>query len=148
MARKPRYTKAQIREALEKNGGLITQAAMELGCDPSNVHYWMRKHPDLVQVRDQALTKLKDVAEAKLFKAVMAGDMKWVQYFLDHHARDRGYGQKLQLTGKNDAPLFDPASMAQFLSSLTDEQRQAFDQFRAQLVGPDGLAAVEPRTIQ
>lgn len=145
---KPRLTKAQVRAALEKNGGLPTQAAMELGCDPSNVHYWIKRHPDLAALKAVAIEKLKDAAEGQLFKAVMRGDMKWVQYFLDHHARDRGYGAKLQLTGKNDAPLFDPAAMAQFIGSLTDEQRAAFDTLRAANLGPDGVAPLESRSLQ
>ena len=59
---------------------------MELGCDPSNVHHWIKRHPDLAALKNLALDKLKDVAEGKLFQAVVNGEMKWVQYFLDHHA--------------------------------------------------------------
>lgn len=142
----PRLTKALVREALEKNGGLRTQAANALGVTPAAVSHWLKKHPDLAKVREDNLAQLTDVAEGNLFKAIQAGDMKWTQYFLDHHARGRGYGQKLQLTGKNDAPLFDPAGMAQFLGGLTDEQRKAFDTLRAGPGAdrPDGVASLEP----
>lgn len=139
-----RLTKKIVLEALEKNGGLRTQAAIELGVTGQALDYWMRKEPDLANARQAALEKLKDVAEAHLFKAVMSGDKHWTQYFLDHHARDRGYGQKLQLTGKNDAPLFDPQAFAAFLEGLSDEQRQAFDTLRS-ASGPDGVAAVVSR---
>lgn len=139
-----RLTKKIVLEALEKNGGLRTQAANELGVTGPALDYWFKKHPDLLDARMAALEKLKDVAEGNLFKAVMAGDKHWTQYFLDHHARDRGYGQKLQLTGKNDAPLFDPAAFAAFLEGLDDDQRRAFDVLRS-ASGPDGLAAVVSR---
>lgn len=144
-----KLTKALVLEALTKNGGLRTQAAMQLDVTPQALDYWLRKHPDLQDFRAGALDKLKDIAEGKLFTAVVNGDMKWVQYFLDHHARDRGYGAKLQLTGKNDAPLFDPAALAQFLGSLTDDQRAAFDTLRSAATDrPDGVAPVEPRSLQ
>jgi len=143
-----KLTKARVLEALTKNGGLRTQAAMQLEVTPQALDYWLRKHPDLQDLRAGALSKLKDIAEGNLFQAVMNGDMKWTQYFLDHHARDRGYGAKLQLTGKNDAPLFDPAALAQFIGGLTDEQRAAFDTLRAASLGPDGLAPMEPRSLQ
>lgn len=146
---RPRLTKALVKEALEKNGGLLTQAASALGVVPSAVSYWLKKHPDLEAIRGESIGLLTDVAEGHLFKAVQKGDMKWVQYFLDHHARGRGYGAKLQLTGRNDAPLFDPAGMAQFLANLTDEQRKAFDTLRTPIdERPDGVAALEPRSLQ
>lgn len=138
-----RLTKALVLAALEKSGGLRTQAANELGVTGSALDYWFKKHPDLAAARIAALETLKDVAEGNLFKAVMKGDKHWTQYFLDHHARDRGYGVKLQLTGKNDAPLFDTAGLAAFLAGLTDEQRRAFDTLRA-ADGPDGVAPVGP----
>lgn len=122
--------KSQVRDALINNGGLVTQAAMHLGCQPSNVQAWMDRHPDLKALRKVHLEELKDHAEATLFKEVKAGDKDWTKYFLDHHARDRGYGQKLNLLGKDDAPLFDPAAFAAFLSGLTDDQRKAFDVLR------------------
>jgi hypothetical protein len=143
-----KLTKALVREALEKNGGLKTQAALQLDVTPQALDYWLRKHPDLQDLRQVSLKKLTDIAEGHLFQAVVKGDMKWVQYFLDHHARALGYGAKLQLTGKDDAPLFDPAAMADFLSGLTDEQRAAFDTLRAANAGPDGVASLEPRSLQ
>ena len=142
-------TVTAIKKALRENGGLIAQSAQALGISRQALHQRLKleKNIDVKEYREENFGMLVDGMEGafyklcvKIIKDPTVADFEVMKYFLETHARDRGYGQKLQLSGPNDAPLFDPVSYATFLASLTDEQRAAYDTLAA-APGPSVVGA-------
>ena len=79
--------------ALEKTHGNVTAASRLLGCTRANVFYYIKEYDDVRLAYELATDIISDIAEGHLIKAVVQGDMKAVQYWLNNKARHRGYGR-------------------------------------------------------
>lgn len=79
--------------ALEKTHGNVTAASRLLGCTRANVFYYIKEYDDVRLAYEIATDVISDIAEGHLIKAVVQGDMKAVQYWLNNKARHRGYGR-------------------------------------------------------
>lgn len=79
--------------ALEKTHGNVTAASRLLGCTRANVFYYIKEYDDVRLAYEIATDVINDIAEGHLIKAVVQGDMKAVQYWLNNKARHRGYGR-------------------------------------------------------
>jgi hypothetical protein len=79
--------------ALEKTHGNVTAASRLLGCTRANVFYYIKEYDDVRLAYELATDVISDIAEGHLIKAVVQGDMKAVQYWLNNKARHRGYGR-------------------------------------------------------
>lgn len=107
-AKKPsrRLTLTAVRKALSSCYGNVSAAAEALGVTRAAVHYHIQRNVDLeVMVNDQR-EKVADVAETKLYQAVLAGE-KWAIVLALKHSRrgqERGYGahQKVEVAGGID----------------------------------------------
>ena len=76
--------------ALEKTHGNVTAASRLLGCTRANVFYYIKEYDDVRLAYEIATDVINDIAEGHLIKAVVQGDMKAVQYWLNNKARHRG----------------------------------------------------------
>lgn len=105
--KKQRFTKSTIKSALEKARGNITLAAEVLGVTRQTVYKYMERYPDLVGVRADAENYILDIAEAHVEKAVLAGDMDVIKFYLRTKGRVRGYmtSGNLTVSGDEDKPL-------------------------------------------
>ena len=97
MASRHRYTAQQVIDALKATRGLVYLAARRLGCDPDTVMNYCKRYPTVEQAKHDARGELLDVAEVKLFDAVMAGEHWAVTFALRTVGRARGYGDHLAL---------------------------------------------------
>lgn len=79
--------------ALERTHGNVTAASRLLGCTRANVFYYIKEYDDVRLAYELATDVISDIAEGHLIKAVVQGDMKAVQYWLNNKARHRGYGR-------------------------------------------------------
>ena len=79
--------------ALEKTHGNVTAASRLLGCTRANIFYYIKEYDDVRLAYEIATDVISDIAEGHLIKAVVQGDMKAVQYWLNNKARHRGYGR-------------------------------------------------------
>jgi hypothetical protein len=142
-------TKKMVLLALEANGGMITQSARALGIARQSLAERIAKHQiDLAPYQEDRLEQLKDGVEGGFHKLLAdfsraPGQETWEQarYFLDNKARDRGYGQRMEITGRNGGPIevASPAEYEAFLRGLTSEQRAQFEASTAPL--PDAAGA-------
>jgi hypothetical protein len=93
----PRYTAAQVADALRQTKGLVTLAAKRLGCSDETVQNYCRKFASVQAAKASARTELLDLAELKLWLAVQRGDAWAVTFCLKTIGKERGYGETLSL---------------------------------------------------
>jgi hypothetical protein len=94
MARKQRYTCAEVQQALIACNGLIYLAAEKLGCSSKTVLNYCGRYPSIREVVAEKRGKRVDVGEAALDKAVLAGEAWAVQFLLRTQGKDRGYVER------------------------------------------------------
>ncbi|HET7100694.1 MAG TPA: hypothetical protein VFJ52_06055 [Terriglobia bacterium] len=92
MNNKPKFTKEQVKKALEKADGLVSFAARILKCTPQTVRRYLTRWPDLLEIREEGKSELVDIAEATLKTHLVAGKPYAVSLVLKTLGRDRGYG--------------------------------------------------------
>lgn len=105
MSRKPRLTLLKIEEAIRASGGIKTIAAHMLNISRSTLYRHLAKHPRLADVCDEVESELCDLAEAEIIKAIRAGDMPTVRWYLETKGRDRGYSRRVENTGPNGGAM-------------------------------------------
>lgn len=88
---KRRLNKKLVRDALRKSGGFVSYAARSLGCDPSNVHKWMDRHPDLKSLHREIKDSHLDMAEVSLLKQVKEKNTAATIFMLKCLGKDRGF---------------------------------------------------------
>lgn len=89
--RPKKATDAQIVQALTDSRGLVAMSAKRLGMTSRAINYRIAKSPKLQEALHEAREMGKDLAEIQMFKAIDAGDMRMVRFFLERQAKDRGY---------------------------------------------------------
>jgi hypothetical protein len=105
MARKEKYTAAQMIAALKKTKGMVYLAADELGCHAETVLNYADRYKS---VRDEINTqreKVVDIAELKLYQKIMDGDDGMIKYYLSRRGKSRGYTTGQEISGPNGGPL-------------------------------------------
>lgn len=126
-----KYSKKQIADALRKSGGRVTTACQYLEkaygrkITRDAIYQWMKRHPDLQEVRDWAVDRIVDIAEHNLWQSVRNGNVKDSRYVLSSLGRSRGYGvQRHEHSGPNGGPIEGAAAplTSQGAAALTDEQ--------------------------
>lgn len=105
--KKRKYTLQQIAEGLREGCGIITEAARLVGCDRQTIYNWMRRHPELEEIRDEGEEIAKDVAEASLLALIRSLNVPAILFFLKCKAKDRGYIERREnvVMGRDRAPL-------------------------------------------
>lgn len=94
----PQRTDEEYLEAIAKSGGLQSVVAEILGLHVNSVYSRIARNPELRQALYNAGERQKDKAERKLFDLIEAGDFQAVKFFLSTRARDRGYGEKVEIS--------------------------------------------------
>jgi hypothetical protein len=119
-----RYSDAAIVKALRQHRGLIVPAADALGCDQMTIRRRVKDVPAVAEAMHEARAALVDLAEARLYEAVDAGESWAVALVVRTLGRDRGYGDQVALTGAGGGPL----AMAH---SLDDPQARLRERLQA-----------------
>lgn len=97
MANIQQYSIEQIKDALIKAKGFISQAAINLKCEPQTVRNYIARYPELNDVLKEQRESLLDFAESKLIKNMDKGDTTSLIFFLKTQGRTRGYQEKLEV---------------------------------------------------
>ena len=92
----PKRTDKDIIQAIRNSRGLIAAAARKLGVSRRTIYNRMEKSEDIREAVDEARDFTMDVAEAKLFQAIEAGESWAVQFYLKCQAKHRGYMERIQ----------------------------------------------------
>jgi transposase-like protein len=91
-------TEARVRKALQEAGGIVAHAARLLGVDRVTVWRWLKRYPELAQVREEARERLVDAAEDVIARAVEQGDVRAAMFVLDRLGWSRGWGRRQEMT--------------------------------------------------
>ena len=87
-------TDKDIIQAVRNSRGLIAAAARKLGVSRRTIYNRMEKSEDIREAVDEARDFTMDVAEAKLFQAIEAGESWAVQFYLKTQGKVRGYAER------------------------------------------------------
>lgn len=93
----PRYTAAQFIKAIKGSAAIITTIKNRVGCDWYTAKKWIEEHPTVQRAYIAEAETVTDMAESNLFKAMKAGDLSALKFYLATKGKDRGYVQKSEI---------------------------------------------------
>lgn len=97
----PHYSDKQIEAGLVAAKGMVYVAAAKMGCSPNTIKARLAKNTKGgAHLRDVLAAEselVNDTAELKLHEAILAGSPWAIQYRLTRCAKDRGYGEAIDL---------------------------------------------------
>ena len=100
-----RYSAQQVIDALRHTKGLVSLAAKRLRCDPETIHNYCKRNPSVQQAKVDARGELLDVAELTVWDAIQRGDVQAAISVLRMLGKDRGYGERHEVTGQDGGPV-------------------------------------------
>lgn len=95
-------TDAQYLEAIKKSNGLYSTVGEILQINPNTARQRIANNPELKEAFFETSENIKDVAELQLFTLIKAGDFQAIKFYLSTKARDRGYGEKVEISATMD----------------------------------------------
>lgn len=105
MADRQRYTPQQVIDALRETKGMVYLAAKRLNCKAQTIYNYRDRYAAVRAEMEQQDGEVDDAAEMKLYQAIIAGESWAVQFRLRTKGRKRGYGDAVELTGKDGGPV-------------------------------------------
>ncbi len=96
MTTRQRFTQQQIIEALKATKGMVYLAAERLGCEAQTVYNYRDRYPAVRAAMELEDGKIDDIAEMKLYQAIMAGESWAVQFRLRTKGKGRGYTERTE----------------------------------------------------
>lgn len=99
------YTAAKFLNAIPGSGGFITTIADRVGCTRNTVYAAMKKYPTVKQAVLDEKDSIKDMVEGQLLKQIKDGNTTAAIFYLKTQAKDRGYVERQELTGKDGEQL-------------------------------------------
>lgn len=102
-----KVTDAQLKKAITDADGVLSVAARALGIDRKTVYNRIEKSPELQAAVDEAREGLGDVAENELGKAIRAGNMTAIIFYLKASptGRRRGYSERTEISGPDGGAI-------------------------------------------
>ena len=102
--KKPRYTVAQIADAIQKSAGNLSAAARGLGVNRTTIYDHINKSPVLQRLVQEERESLVDMAESALRAEVLARNMTAVIWTLkaSPEAKRRGWGERTEIANATD----------------------------------------------
>lgn len=96
-----------LEEAIAEHRGNITRVAQAVKLSRQGVYKRIEASPVLQAAMKEARETLIDLVEDGLYESALAGDRTAQIAVLNNHpvSRQRGWGQRLELTGANGGPV-------------------------------------------
>lgn len=92
-------------DAARGSKGFVTQIAARLACSRRHVYNLMDKWVTFREAVEDERESLKDFAEGALLKKINSGDTASIIFFLKCQAKERGYVERQEITGKGGSDL-------------------------------------------
>lgn len=99
------YKAQDFIDAIEGSKGLVSVVANRVGCARKTVYANIEKYESVKQALEDEREQMKDFTEGKLFEQIKAGNMTAIIFYLKTQAKDRGYIERHELTGKDGEPV-------------------------------------------
>lgn len=100
-----RYSTAKMIEAIRAERGMVTRVADHLGCDPQTVRNYARDIPAVQTALTEERERMTDLAESALYTAISNGEPWAVAMYLKTQGKHRGYVERQEVAGVDEAPL-------------------------------------------
>lgn len=107
---KKTLSESKVLEAIKGTGGIISSIARRLDVDWHTAEIHINKWPSTVQAFKDEREAVKDLAESTVISAIKNGDVGMAKWILSVLAKNRGFGEKVEISGAEGAPLF-PATV-------------------------------------
>jgi len=78
--------------AYAKSYGSITKACKKSGIPRRTVYNWLQTSQEFANESSRVMEEIKDFVEEKLLEQIGSGNFRATKFFLEHKAKDRGYG--------------------------------------------------------
>ena len=134
-------SKKAMLQAIRGSKGFVTVIAKRAACSRNTVYSYIEKYPKIREAITDEKETLKDFAESKLFTNIEEGKETSLIFYLKTQAKDRGYVERHEVTGKEGDALMShqtklEAKIAVLLHSETGSKllEACFDGF-----GVDGV---------
>ena len=95
----------EIEKAIIDSYGILSDAAKKLGISRDTLYRRIRGNKRLKEAVEKAREALKDFGEGQLIKLMKKGDRTAIIFYLKTQAKDRGYVERQELTGKDGDPV-------------------------------------------
>lgn len=107
MGSRQKFTQQQVIDALKETKGMVYLAADRLGCEAQTIYNYRDRYPAVKAEMEAQDGKIDDIAEMKLYQALLAGESWAVQFRLRTKGKHRGYVEKsvTEVTGKDGDAL-------------------------------------------
>lgn len=144
MANKNRYTKREIRKAIEGSKGIKTAIAQRLNCTRQTVDNYLDRFPDLKALVSDERDSIIDLAEVKLLQAVNNNDMRAILFVLETIGKDRGWTKRTEITGADGGAVLElPPEALRLLKVMDIEPSDVVREFVAMLEAEAEKAELE-----
>ena len=94
--------KARMIEAMKASLGIVSTAAQKAGINRRTHQIWMNEDEEyraaILDVDEMA----KDFVDSQMYKRIKAGSDKMIIHYQNNRMRDRGYGEKLDITSDGE----------------------------------------------
>lgn len=117
------YRAEQFINAIPGTGGIISTIARRVGCSWHTAQKHINAMPTVLAVYQDECEGITDLAETTIVKAIQGGDVGTARWYLSTKGKQRGYGERLELTGAEGKPIeidigIDDSSIAEALAIL------------------------------
>jgi len=92
-------------EALEKSLGIVTTACKQVGIGRTTHYLWLDEDPEYKAAVNGIKDIVLDFAESKLHKLIESGDTGATIFLLKTLGKGRGYVERQELAGVENAPI-------------------------------------------
>ena len=101
-------TAEEVIAGVEGSRGFITVVASRLGISRNHVYRLAKKYTSVAAAIKTEREKNKDFAEGKLMEGIQSGNMTAIIFYLKTQAKDRGYVERQEVTGRDGEDLIRP----------------------------------------
>lgn len=113
--KKQGYSAEEAVKAIRGSGGFVSVIAERLGCTRQTVYNLCERFATVAEALKDERESTKDEAESQLLNNIRKGDNTAIIFFLKTQAKDRGYIERQELTGKDGENL--PATRIEIVNA-------------------------------
>lgn len=99
------YRAEQFIDAIPGTGGIISAIAKRVGCAWHTAQKYIREMPTVAAAYADECESVTDLAETTVIKAIRDGDVGTARWYLSTKGKNRGYGERLEVTGAEGKPI-------------------------------------------
>jgi hypothetical protein len=118
-----KYSVKQIVSAISKSGGIKSTIAKRLGCNWETASKLIKFSDETQEAYRCEREAILDMCETTLLTSINSGDVQSSKWLLSTLGRDRGFGEKLEVSGKILTDTMTPAERRARIKELEEKLR-------------------------